>query len=242
MARFRFLAHAAGVVTVAAALLTAVFTSPASACSCLPSTEGERYQRATHVFSGLVLSQALEAGDPSSPYDDEYRYAVAVHREYKGDVPVRVDVVTSTSGGLCGISLRVGTRYLVFASGDSSDGRVETHLCSGTRLASAGPPVTTVSSASTHALRHRHAVTGVPCAGGHPDGWSSAHGRQVHRPRSLLRHRFGKPKKSDVCDGRETGMWTRNGKRDAGRAGLPVVFGLRADVVDTAEVQPDVGR
>lgn len=149
MARLRPLAHAAGVVTVTAALLTAVFTSPAGACSCLPSTEGERYQRATHVFSGQVLSQAVEAGDPSSPHDDKYRYAVAVHREYKGDVPARVDVVTSTSGGLCGIGLRVGVEYLVFASGDSSDGRVETHLCSGTRLASAGPPVTTLPSTTT---------------------------------------------------------------------------------------------
>ncbi|ROP41597.1 hypothetical protein [Saccharothrix texasensis] len=149
MARFRFLAHAAGVVTVTAALLTAVFTSPASACSCVPSTEGERYERATHVFSGVVRSETLEAGDPASPYDDKYRYAVAVRTEYKGDVPRRVDVVTPTSGGLCGIRLYPGVEYVVFAHGDSADGRVESHYCSGTRPASAGPPVTTVPSTST---------------------------------------------------------------------------------------------
>jgi hypothetical protein len=39
--------------------------------------------------------------------------------------------------------------YVVFAHGDSADGRVETHLCSGTRPASAGPPVTTLPSTST---------------------------------------------------------------------------------------------
>ncbi|WP_461123016.1 hypothetical protein [Saccharothrix stipae] len=149
MARFRFLAHAAGVVTVTAALLTAVFTNPASACSCLPSTEGERFQRATHVFSGVVLSESVEAGDPTSPYDDKYRYAVAVRKEYKGDVPRRVDVLTSTSDGLCGIRLFVGVDYVVFAHGDSADRRVESHSCSGTRPASGGPPVTTVPSTTT---------------------------------------------------------------------------------------------
>lgn len=149
MARLRFLAHAAGVVTVTAALLTAVFTSPASACSCIPSTEGERYQRATHVFSGVVRSETLEAGDPASPHDDKYRYTVAVRAEHKGDVARRVDVVTSTSGGLCGIRLHPGTEYVVFAHGDSADGRVESHLCSGTRPVSAGPPVTTVPSSAT---------------------------------------------------------------------------------------------
>lgn len=149
MARFRLLAHAAGVVTVTAALLAAVFTSPASACSCLPSTEGERYERATHVFSGVVLSETLEPGDPASPYDDKYRYAVYVRTEYKGDVPRRVDIVTSTSGGMCGIRLYSGTSYVVFAHGDSADGRVESNYCSGTRPASAGPPVTTVPSSST---------------------------------------------------------------------------------------------
>lgn len=149
MARLRFLAHAAGVVTVTAALITAVFTSPASACSCLPSTEGERYERATHVFSGVVLSETMEAGDPATIYDDKYRYAVAVHTEYKGDVPRWVDVVTSTSGSMCGIRLYRGTKYVVFAHGDPADRRVESNLCSGTRPASAGPPVTTLPSTTT---------------------------------------------------------------------------------------------
>ncbi|MFE9748867.1 hypothetical protein ACFYOT_28510 [Saccharothrix saharensis] len=149
MARFRFLAHAAGVVTVTAALLTAVFTTPASACSCLPSTEGQRFYQASHVFAGVVLGEALEAGDPATRYDDKYRYAVAVGREYKGNVLDRVDVLTSTIGSMCGIRLAVGVEYVVFAHGDSADGRVESHLCSGTRPASAGPPVTTLPSSGT---------------------------------------------------------------------------------------------
>lgn len=149
MARFRFLAHAAGVVTVVAALLTAVFTSPASACSCLPSTEGQRFYQATYVFAGVVLSEAVEVGDPSYPYDDKYRYTLAVGRVYKANVPSQVDVITSTSGGMCGIRLYPGVEYVVFAHGDVADGRVESHLCSGTRPASAGPPVTTLPSSTT---------------------------------------------------------------------------------------------
>lgn len=147
--RLRLAAHAAGVLTSTAVLLAAVFTSPAGACSCVPSTEGERYQRATHVFSGVVRGETLEVGDPASPHDDKYRYSVSVRTEHKGDVPRLVAVVTPTSGGLCGIRLNPGTEYVVFAHGDSADGRVESHHCSGTRPASAGPPVTTVPSTTT---------------------------------------------------------------------------------------------
>lgn len=162
MKGLRFLAHAAGVVTVTAALLTAVFTGPASACSCLPSTEGQRFQQATYVFDGLVLSETLEAGDPSVTYDDKYRYAVSVGRVYKANLPAQVDVITSTSGAMCGIRLQPGVAYVVFAHGDASDGRVESHWCSGTRPASAGPPVTTVPTTTTTTQSTTTCATAAP--------------------------------------------------------------------------------
>ncbi|MEU4745549.1 hypothetical protein AB0G02_34500 [Actinosynnema sp. NPDC023658] len=149
MKRWRVLAHVAGVITLTAGLLTAVFTGPASACSCQPGTEADRFQRATHVFSGLVLSETVEVGDPAVSYDDRYRYAVAVGTEYKGDVPQQVDVLTYSMASLCGFRLARGVEYVVFAFGDSSDGRVESTSCSGTRAASAGPPVTTTSTTTT---------------------------------------------------------------------------------------------
>ncbi|MER5265038.1 hypothetical protein ABTZ99_23465 [Actinosynnema sp. NPDC002837] len=162
MPRLRFLAHAAGVVTVTAALLTSVFTGPASACSCLPSTEGQRFYQATYVFDALVLSEALEAGDPSVTYDDKYRYTVDVGRVYKADVPSQVDIITPASGAMCGIRLYPGTEYVVFAHGDASDGRVESHYCSGTRPASAGPPVTTLPSTTTTTPSTATCTTAVP--------------------------------------------------------------------------------
>ncbi|MFI9008031.1 hypothetical protein ACIGNX_12440 [Actinosynnema sp. NPDC053489] len=162
MARSRFLAHAAGVLTITAALLTAVVATPASACSCQPGTEGDRYQRAAFVFAGTVLRETLDAGDPAQGYDDVYRYTVIVRKEYKGDVPRRVEVVTSTIGSMCGIRLTTGVEYLVFAHGDSSDGKVESTLCSGTRPASSGPPVTTGTSGTTTAPPTATCATAAP--------------------------------------------------------------------------------
>ncbi|MEV0681464.1 hypothetical protein AB0I60_33575 [Actinosynnema sp. NPDC050436] len=150
MARLRFLAHAAATATVAAGLLTAVLTGTASACSCYPGdNEVWRYNRADHVFVGLVTAKRRDPRDPASGTDDQYVYTVWVSQEYKGDVPRRVDVATHVQGSACGLGLTVGTKYLVFAKGDSSDRRVESHQCDGTRLASGGPPVTTGLPTST---------------------------------------------------------------------------------------------
>lgn len=145
MARLRFLAHAAGVVTVTAVLLAAVLTSPASACVCFPTNEAWRYQEATYVFSGVVVSQKVEDNEGVTDY---YRHTVAVRTEYKGDVP-RLVYVLSRMNHSCGLRLTVGTEYIVFAKGDVADRRLEIDQCSGTRKAEAGPPVTTSPGSGT---------------------------------------------------------------------------------------------
>lgn len=143
MARFRFLAHAAGVVTMAAVLLTAVLTSPASACTCFPENEALRYLKATYVFSGAVVHKKTERRDG---YNDTYRYTVKVGTEYKGDVPRWVYVTTPINNS-CRYELTVGNEYIVFSKdGDLSDRRLEIDYCGGTRSAAAGPPVTTSPS------------------------------------------------------------------------------------------------
>ncbi|MEU6151919.1 hypothetical protein ABZ816_18175 [Actinosynnema sp. NPDC047251] len=139
----------AAAATVAAGLLTAVFTGTASACSCYPGdNESWRYARANHVFVGVVTAKHREVRDPSGA-DDRFIYTVIVNKEYKGDVPRRVYVATHVQGTACGIDLQIGSKYLVFGKGDSSDRRVESGLCDGTRLASGGPPVTTGLPTST---------------------------------------------------------------------------------------------
>ncbi|MEU4445354.1 hypothetical protein AB0K14_22080 [Actinosynnema sp. NPDC050801] len=150
MARPRFIAHTAGVFTATAVLLAAVFTSPASACICNPGNEALRYQQATYVFSGEVVAEKVE--------ESVYRYTVVVDTEYKGDVPRRVHVLTQRNNS-CGLTLEVGTEYLVFAKGDVADRRVETDQCSGIRLAAGGPPVTTSPAGTTTTI-----PTTTPCA------------------------------------------------------------------------------
>ncbi|MEU4804472.1 hypothetical protein [Actinosynnema sp. NPDC023587] len=145
MARLRFLAHAAAAVTVAAGLLTAVFAGTANACSCFPGdNESWRYARADHVFVAVVTAKRREVR-----VEDQFIYTVLVGREYKGDVPRRVEIATHVQGSACGIELKIGTRYLVFGKSDSTGGRVKSGLCDGTRLASGGPPTTTGMPTST---------------------------------------------------------------------------------------------
>ncbi|TWP45987.1 hypothetical protein FKR81_37855 [Lentzea tibetensis] len=142
-------AHVLAAATLLAAALTAALTGTANACSCFPSTEAERFQRADHVFVAKIESKTVEPGDPSTPYDDKNRFTAKVRKQHKGSVPHRVDVVTLVQGSLCGLHLNVGEAYLVFAFGDSADKRVDTNLCSGTRLASQGPPTTTPCTTPT---------------------------------------------------------------------------------------------
>ncbi|NUT47743.1 MAG: hypothetical protein HOV94_10615 [Saccharothrix sp.] len=144
------MAHAVGVFTFTAVLLAAVFTSPASACICNPGNEALRYQQATYVFSGVVVHEKVE--------DSVYRYTVDVDTEYKGDVPRRVYVLTQRNNS-CGLTLRVGEAYLLFAKGDVADRRVETDQCSGNRLAAGGPPTTTNPAVTTTTV-----PTTTPCA------------------------------------------------------------------------------
>ncbi|WP_309113093.1 hypothetical protein [Saccharothrix sp.] len=155
MTRLRFLAHAVGVLTMSAVLLTSVLISPASACVCFPGNEALRYQQATYVFSGVVVAKKVEQ---NNGYDDIYRYTVKVGTEYKGDVPPWVHVFTRINSS-CRYELTVGAEYIVFSKFPLVDRRLEIDQCGGTRPASAGPPVTTSPSSGTWA-----ATPTTPCA------------------------------------------------------------------------------
>lgn len=126
----RRIARVAAAVVLAGGLMTA---GTAHACSCALATEEEAFARADHVFQGRVLAESDEAGRQM------VRYRVVVTKERKGHVPRYVSVLTATSSASCGAKLVVGKDYLVFATGDSSDRKVETGLCSGTRQVNAKP-------------------------------------------------------------------------------------------------------
>ena len=137
------------VVLAVSVMVGGLFVTSASACTCFPGGEGSRYARADHVFTGLVLSKRTVTGDPGTALDDVIRHRVLRLHTYKGQPPFVVDVDTSAGGSTCGIQLTVRETYVVFASGDASDRIIETGLCSGTRPASQGPPVTEDPPTST---------------------------------------------------------------------------------------------
>lgn len=121
----------------AAAILTTSLTTAAAgtahACSCAPATEEQLQARADHIFQGRVLAKTTEA-------PQKVRYQIQVTEERKGDVPDDVGVVTYDNGGMCGVDLTVGKDYLIYATGDATDGKVDTNLCSGTRPVDATKP------------------------------------------------------------------------------------------------------
>jgi hypothetical protein len=127
----RRIARLAAAVVFTAGLTTA---GTAHACSCAPAAEEDAFARADHVFQGRVLARSDEPGQMM------VRYRMVVSRERKGHVPRYVSVITATSSASCGAKLVVGKDYLVFATGDASDRKVETGLCNGTRQVSSGKP------------------------------------------------------------------------------------------------------
>ncbi|WP_235926171.1 hypothetical protein [Actinokineospora pegani] len=156
------------VVLAVSAMLGGLFVTSASACSCFPGGEGSRYDRADHVFTGLVVGEETLAGaDPDTALDDVIRYRVLRLQTHKGQPPILVNLDTSVAGATCGIRLNVWEGYVVFASGDAADGVVETGLCSGTRPAAQGPPITEDPPTSTTPTSTAVALgtsTPAPCA------------------------------------------------------------------------------
>ncbi|MFC5052889.1 hypothetical protein [Saccharothrix xinjiangensis] len=152
------MARAVGVLVLLTGMVAAS-AGTALACTCPPQdTEPKRYARYGHVFTGVVLAEVVDMGQPNNSADDSYLYMVKVGTEYKGDVPVSVVTLQTTIyGTACGTRLSVGTDYLLFAYrvGDS----FRTDSCTGNRAAAGGPPVTGPIAAAAGAAG---AVT--PCA------------------------------------------------------------------------------
>jgi hypothetical protein len=129
-------------VIAPAVLVLALMSSRAEACSCADRGAQELLRGAHVVFSGeVVRSEILDAA--GNPVLRKGRTAVApaevvtfrVHEIWKGDVgeAIRVWNLVGPPGN-CGVELRIGEKYLVFAQGDTTDPRwaARTMLCFGT--------------------------------------------------------------------------------------------------------------
>ncbi len=127
-------------VTVAlltVAVLEANTAAPASACSCVSTTDEAAFDQADVVFVGTVTDR-VTPGDGTSGADDS-TWQFSVTRLFKGDAPAAADVVTSGSGGSCGLELQGSGPFLVFASLRNRD-QLTSGLCSGSRPITADVP------------------------------------------------------------------------------------------------------
>ncbi len=137
-------------ITTLLVLLACLPPASALACSCVPpGTPEQEASRAAHVFIGDVASMRvvtpsvswwtrllIRLGLEEPPHQDEPpEYAVAFRNvdAFKAARRGRFTVLTSDSGGLCGVPFRVGQRYVVYADEHRDGPRAS--ICSRTALA-----------------------------------------------------------------------------------------------------------
>jgi len=116
--------------------------SPAHACSCAVVTPEAATQRSKVAVVGVVRSRDLSGVDGSSL--NPAVYSIEVHKVFKGHPGTRLEVYSSASGASCGLEVRKGGRYLLFAApggffaeqdDDRNDARLWANLCNGTQRA-----------------------------------------------------------------------------------------------------------
>lgn len=103
----------------------------AAACSCAPVVAPDK---ALVQAAAVFLGKAVKVESPSSqPIGGEVHVKFQVDRFWKGVASRDVVVGTWSNGAMCGYGFQEGENYLVYAHIDSQ-GRLQTSLCSRTRL------------------------------------------------------------------------------------------------------------
>jgi hypothetical protein len=116
------------------AMVVALWTARARACSCAQEPASKRLAQVDAVFEGRVLAvtRVAPSTGPDEPGAGALRAAVEVVRTWKGANHKRVTVMTPESGSECGVGLEAGRSYLFFATGKRDV--FITGLCDGTRV------------------------------------------------------------------------------------------------------------
>jgi hypothetical protein len=132
------------------ALLFAAFAEVAGApaahaCSCVPFTDRQAYDRADVVFVGRVLGVTAPGG-PVRSSTDPALWTFAVGDVYKGSAATRQGVVSARFSASCGLEVEQGGTYVVFARREPGplEPRVDgpalfANLCGGTRTIAERP-------------------------------------------------------------------------------------------------------
>lgn len=114
----RFVASV-GLVATAAVGVVASSPGPASACSCVPESVADSYDRADAVFLAELAGRSENDGlfGPG----DRTTLSFHVSDVYKGKVRSNQEVVTASSGASCGLELRGEGTFAVFARNQPYD-------------------------------------------------------------------------------------------------------------------------
>ncbi len=97
-------------------------------CSCAGSpTVQEAKDRSTAVFTGTPIAIVFRNYEENVAGQIVY---FQVDRSWKGDLRPAIRLGTGMGGADCGLPFKIGTRYLVYASGDGQN--YAAHLCSRT--------------------------------------------------------------------------------------------------------------
>ena len=110
---------------VGACALVELWSSAASACSCRPPSPPEAaLADADAVFEGRTFAS-------ESVGDEQIRWQFEVTRQWKGELPGKVTIVSAANSAMCGRNYEPGTSYLIYAQRE--DDHLEDNLCSRTR-------------------------------------------------------------------------------------------------------------
>lgn len=111
-------------------LVSSVFPSSVSACSCVaPSSPLEEIEKFDAVFSGIVTNIREEGGILNLP---QFRVEFEVESSWKGVNEPVVSILTTDNSAACGFGFNEGEKYIVYAR--SYESELHVNLCSRTAL------------------------------------------------------------------------------------------------------------
>ncbi|GAA2001466.1 hypothetical protein JL107_01285 [Nakamurella flavida] len=116
---------------ILAGSVTLLVPGTAAACSCTNEPFSAQQARADIIFTGTPTAADVPLPvDGLQSSDAPVHWSFSVDAVHRGPVTATVEVDSALSEASCGIALRAGRPYLVL--GTIADGRISTHLCSGT--------------------------------------------------------------------------------------------------------------
>jgi hypothetical protein len=137
----------------ALAMFLFLIASPVMACDCKPlPAVPEAFKRSAAVVDATVVSvrdrdvgmrklkvwfQTRFGSAPVAASDDGSAVTLKVHEMWKGEPRSEIIMYTQPDEAACGLPMRPGQRYLIYASRDANQ-EYEISLCSRTRPRSQG--------------------------------------------------------------------------------------------------------